>query len=692
MKHGQYMCHFFFEPLMDTKYFDELNKLNPTERTVRRFEHMLEDIPVHLHDDDTFFGWFGFTEKPTGYKRQTFDNAMHTPEEIKAKRVIVDAHKTRVEVDRGHVCADYEAVLTKGLCDFEKRIDKELEAKPDNEMLKAMKRAILATKAFSERLSKVALEKANASEGETREKFLAISAAVAKVPYQPAETFLEAIQSVWLIHTFIPMASNSWFSVSLGRFDRYMLPYYRKALAEGMTKEQIREIMYNFYCLLNSYADGACALNVGGYSDDGVEYNELSKFIIECQRDFGMPGPILAARITKDTPDEIMAMLVDEKLFSRGQPTFYFEESVIEALVEKGIPREKAVNYAANTCMEIGLPGEEMNSAWGVVMGLTVLMERTVDSAIESNGKICDRESLMAEFLRLAEEHFNICADVYEADAARTEHNKPDVFLSAITAGCIERGADRVSGANYHNAVVECMGMVNAADAMAAIDHLVFKNKKYTLEQLREAVKANFVGYEQIHADLLAAPKFGLNNKEADSYTYEMAEALQKIIRKRDRGNLYYKPSLHTLDHNVRRGKELGAGYDGRVAGDPLAKNAGPSNCVRCKSPTNMILSVSALPQKYFYGGQPLDIYFNSADVRNQPMKIAAAVRVYGQRGGIQLQVNSLSSETLREAIARPEDFEDLVVRIGGYSCYFNELTADTKEEFVYRHEKEEQA
>jgi hypothetical protein len=118
-----------------------------------------------------------------------------------------------------------------------------------------------------------------------------------------------------------------------------------------------------------------------------------------------------------------MAMLVDERLFSRGQPTFYFEESVIEALVEKGIPRSKAVNYAANTCMEIGLPGEEMNSAWGVVMGLTVLMERTVDSAIESNGRICDRASFVAEYARLAEEHFNICADVYESDAYRTEYN-----------------------------------------------------------------------------------------------------------------------------------------------------------------------------------------------------------------------------------------------------------------------------
>ena len=140
---------------------------------------------------------------------------------------------------------------------------------------------------------------------------------IEKVPYHPAEDFREAIQSIWIIHFLAPLAEDAWYSISLGKFDEYLYPYYKKSILNGMTRADAKKILRNLYELLNSYADGACLLNVG------PRYNELSELIIECQKEFSMPMPILGARVDDHTPENVWDMLIDEKLFSMGQPTFY---------------------------------------------------------------------------------------------------------------------------------------------------------------------------------------------------------------------------------------------------------------------------------------------------------------------------------------------------------------------------------
>lgn len=161
------------------------------------------------------------------------------------------------------------------------------------------------------------------------------------------------------------------------------------------------------------------------------------------------------------------------------------------------------------------------------------------------------------------------------------------------------------------------------------------------------------------------------------------------MFRKHDKGNRYFVPSLHTLDSNTADGKTWGAGYDGRGAGEPFAKNGGPSNYARKTDPTSLVLSASKLPQQKFYGGQPIDVSFDHQSVKGHKEAIAALIRTYLQRGGLQFQVNALSSELLRAAMKEPENYSDLIVRIGGYSTYFNMLSQSSKEEFVERFERE---
>jgi formate C-acetyltransferase len=233
------------------------------------------------------------------------------------------------------------------------------------------------------------------------------------------------------------------------------------------------------------------------------------------------------------------------------------------------------------------------------------------------------------------------------------------------------------------------MGMINVADGICAINKLVFEQGKYTIDQINEAVRTDFKGSAHILEDMLKCPKFG-RDREAEDYAVRVADIMQRVIRSHDHDNFYYSPSLHTLDSNVKYGARWGAGYDGRRAGAPFAKNGGPTNLARGSDPTSVVLAAAKLPQYQFYGGQPIDVHFQIDTVKNHKGKIAALIKTYLDNGGLQFQVNALSAATLRDAVANPEAYEHLVVRIGGYSCYFNSLTKASKEEFIHRFEIEE--
>jgi formate C-acetyltransferase len=232
------------------------------------------------------------------------------------------------------------------------------------------------------------------------------------------------------------------------------------------------------------------------------------------------------------------------------------------------------------------------------------------------------------------------------------------------------------------------MGMINVADGICAIDKLVFKDKKYTVDTVNEAIRQNFEGYGELRDDLLSCAKFG-QDSYADEYAVRLAEILQGLIRAHDSENMFFSPSLHTLDANVKYGSNWGAGYDGRRRGEPFAKNGGASNYARNKTPTALIMSAAKLPQHKLYGGQPIDISFDPHTVRDHKKEISALIGVYLKNGGLQVQVNAVSSVLLRDALEQPDRYPDLIVRIGGYSTYFSSLSVNSKKEFIERFEKE---
>ncbi len=686
-------CDKDFEKYIRQEHFDYLNSLPPVKRFTEKFRLQLEEIPVHFLDGDEIFGWFGFEEKLPVGEMPVFDDCLRSESEQDAMYAQAESGSTTY-VDKSHVCSDYGYIIEHGLKGYEERIDAELAGDPDSEYLSAMKDTIASVRMFMQRLADAAGEAAEKAADGDRGRILGIRDAVRKVPYLPAGDIREALQSIWIIHFLIPLAEyGGWCSVSLGSLDRYLYPYYKKAIADGMSRDEIKALLRSFYKLLNSFSDEACLLNVGS------EYNELSELLIECQKEFSMPAPILGARISKDTPDRIMDLLVDEQLFLRGQPTFYSEEGCVRALMEKGVPEDVACHFENNSCMGISIPGMEVNSMWGCVFCTSSALEAAMnrgrlltvnaEKVVPDIGELQGIEDVFDAFEKSVRFWFSLCAASYELKAAWYGEKEPDVFLSILTGDSIEKHCDRLIAARYHNITVECMGMINVADGISAVNRLVFEEGRYTIDEISRAVAANYQGYDDILEAMRRCPKYG-RDEEADRCAVRVADIMQRVIRSHSHDSYIYSPSLHTLDTNVKYGSRWNAGFDGRRAGEPFAKNAGPTNAARGTDPTSVVLAAASLPQYCFYGGQPIDIHFQTDTVRDHKREIAALIRTYLEDGGLQFQVNALSAQILKEAVKAPERYEDLVVRIGGYSCYFNKLTPASKEEFIERFEIEE--
>lgn len=687
------LCDYRAERVVRAAHWDELNALPPQQRAAEKLRLALERVSLEVRDSDEIAGWFVFNGEDCPFC--PFDDEAFSDEE----RALVEqtsAFGSRTSVDKGHTLVDYGEILSIGLRGYEARIDQALSKAPGHGYLSAMKGCIEAVKAFMKRMADAldaridALNPSNPSDQESVRRLQVLRNMLRRVPYEPAETFREAVQAVWVIHFLIPLAENSWASISLGRFDRYMQPFYEKALASGESDASVKAVLHNFYELLNNYADGACLLNVG------PDYTPFSRLLIDCQKEFAMPAPILGARVDENTGEDVWDALIDPALFSMGQPTFYGEGSCLRALAEKGVPRDEAALFSNNSCMGIALPGREFDSMWGYVLIVPAAVEAALcegrlisgREVVSGLGAACSIDQAFDNFERCLKHFLNVGVRSYELRAQHSEKTDPDPFVSLLTKSCIDKRCDRISGADYHNVTVECMGMINAADALCAVDELVFKSGRYALNELVQALRDDFKGHEALWRELLACPKFG-RDVQAEAYAVRVADILQRLIRSYDHDTLHYSPSLHTIDTNVGYGAHWGAGFDGRRAGTPFAKNAGPSNEARAANPTAMVLASSALPQSAFYGGQPLDVNFQLSAVSAHRREIEALIKVYLGRGALQLQVNALSPSLLREAADNPNAHPNLVVRIGGYSAYFRNLARATQLEFVERIEKE---
>lgn len=688
-------------PFIQSKYYDELKAYTPSIRQALLFKHITEELPLIIRDSDCIAGWYGYEDgsAPAAAKVSEFP---HKPVLNDRQKQLLEHFSrdlnTDVSFTPAHTCIDYGTIIEKGLTHYLSLVDDALRQNPGNDCLTAMQISLNAACGYAGRFAALAQEKAETGKtAEERDRFGKIYTAMCRVPRLGARNFLEAVQSVWIMHTLIPIAEMSWASISIGRLDQYLYPFYMQYLAEGGTPEEAKKILKNLFLLLDTYGDGACAMNIGGMDAEGNDLmNDLSLLLIETEKEMSLRAPIFAVRVTPSMPVAVLDSLIDFDLFKIGQPTFYGELPCRKAMMDRGIEEQEALQFSANSCMGLIAAGREFADMWGIKFNSHLPLELAVNGGQSFNGmlavplstapaKITGFEQLLQQYGRYFSELIQHCADLYEAVAHEQEANFPDPLLSALTDGCIQTCRDRATGAIYNTVTVETMGLINTCDALAAIKTLVFEQKKYTLDQLIAAAKHNYEDRDDILFDLSKCKKYGANDATVNAICRQVGQIAAAACKKVCRGNRLFLPSLHTLDTNVHYGLHLSATLDGRRSGEPVNKNANPSHLLLNQDHTGVILSAAAVDQTEFSGGQPIDLYFERAwfAVKESRDKIKALIRTYFQQGGLQLQVNSVDIPLLEKAHATPSEYPFVIVRRGGYSVRFSELGEKTREEFI---------
>ena len=683
------------------KHFDELKDCSPYIRQAILFQHMTEDVPLKIKDTDYIAGWYGYDDEdmPSPLENRFFPFICVLDDEQKQIR-----EKLRSELNTGiwftsaHTCIDYQAIVQNGVEHYIAQVGEALCEHPGDDCLLAMKISLEAACKYAERFAAAAQEKAKKSQNpEHRSRFENMYSALCHVPRFGARNFLEAMQSIWIMHSLIPMAEMSWASISIGRIDQYLYPFYKKHIAEGGTKEEVKEILKNLFVLMDSYGDGANAMNIGGLDENGKDMiNDLSRVLLEVEKEMALRAPIFAVRITPDMPEDFLDSLIDFDLFKIGQPTFYGELPCRQAMLDRGVSENEAAGFSANSCMGLVVAGREFADMWGIKFNSHLPLELAINQGKPFNEntdlklstdsvEITDYEQLLQQYEKYLSELISTCASIYEAAALEYEVNNPSPLVSALTDGCIQNRRDRANGAVYNTVTIETMGLVNTCDALVAIKELVFENKKYTLDELITAAKMNYEGCEKLLLDISKCKKYGMNDSDVNVIFNRLCKMVSKACKQVCHDNRLFIPSLHTIDVNVSYGSELYATLDGRKEGQPVNKNANPSNLLQKTEHTSHILSAASFDQTEFSGGQPIDLYFDKAWFKTKESrdKIKALVRTYFQLGGLQFQVNSVDVELLEKANNAPDDYPFVIVRKGGYSVRFNEMDKRTREEFI---------
>ena len=604
-----------------------------------------------------------------------------------------------------HTTVDYERVVTRGLDDLLAQIEAESrDSAPDKrETLAGMSLALRGMIRFAERYAEAAEHAAaSAADGAARLRLPGLAERCRRVPRLPARSFREALQSLWLVHLGVGLSEGSGSSLSLGRLDQYLLPFYEADLARGVGEPDLEAALADLFRALNAFfGDPACAVNLGGASATGEDqFNPLSRLIVRVAAQLHLPSPILAARIHARLPQEVFDLLTDPALLEMGQPTFYGEEPCRETLLRRGVPAGKVHEWAVNSCMGLVMPGQEWANMWGTVVNVLLPLELSLN-----RGRPFRDELPIALTTEAAEcyETFDqlyetVCAylgeitDLFLSETAKATENRgrewPNPFVSALLADCVRRGRDRLlGGCRTQTVTVEAFGLVNASDALVALRELVFEQERFTLAELVEAAKADFEGRPALLHALRQAPKFGNGDSAADAVARDLASRFARIVERHSAGNLQYLPSFHTLNAHLAAGAKTSASLDGRLSGTPLAKNIGTSPGRSTEGHTALLRSAATIDQRRFAGGQALDI---SVDLRTlstieDRRKFQALLKTYFALGGLQVQVNGLSPEVLRRAMDDPASYRDLLVRIAGFTARYVTLPREVQKEMVDR-------
>ena len=709
---------------------EDLHTLN--ERELQRYTISQEDIDTYEREVIPY--WKGKTQR-----ERIFNHVSKEWEEAYHAGVFTEFMEQRAA---GHTAMDGK-MYHEGLLDVKARIGQKIasldyiydpEATDKQQELEAMAISCDAAILFAERHAELAEQMAAKEQDPQRKAELEKIADVCRwVPAHAPRDLWEAIQMYWFVHLGTVTELNGWDSMNPGHIDQHLFPFYQKGIADGtLTRDQAKELISCLWVKFNNQPAppkvGVTALESGTYNDftniniGGIDRegrsaaNELSYIILEVQEELHELQPGLSIHIAENTPDDFLLEGIKVIRQGHGYPSVFNPDTYVKELVREGKTLEDAREGGCSGCIEVGAFGKEAYLLTGY-LNTPKILEITLNNGVDpETGKRLGLETgdprQFKTFERLYEAWHQQM--VYFVNLKLSVNNyiermfslyAPATFLSLYIDDCIEKGKDYYSGgARYNTTYIQCTGLGTITDCFTTLKKHVFEDHRYTMDEILEACATNW-GQKDAQSSMINVqwekmrlyirnhtPFFGNDDDYADTIAVRVYDDLVKAIegRPNTRGGKTQLNMLSTTCHNYF-GSVCGATPNGRFAHFAISDGTSPAHGSDSHGPTAVIKSLGKLDQTKS-GGTLLNVRFVPQLLRREEdqRKLASLIRTYFKFGGHHIQFNIVDTATLHDAQQHPEEYRDLLVRVAGYSDYFNDMTEQLQNEIIARTENEE--
>lgn len=662
-----------------------------------RYKLLTRVIPFWLPRNMTMRAFAGRRARFLGY----------VPEQLRATYYLINEAG-----GIGHFLPNYEKMIQLGVEGYLQN----LKGK-DGDLHRAAAIACEGIVDYARRLADEAEEMAGREKDPKRaDELNAIAKNCRRVPQKPAETFHEALQSLWLTHMAVCLEGlNS--AVSFGRIDQYLYPYYIKDLAEGrLTSKDAFELLLCFSAKttehmfllserVSQYHGGflvAQAATVGGTDKAGRDaVNELTYLFLDVMEHAGLRDPNYMARVHAGSSKEYIRRAVDVARQGNGVPGLFNDGAAVAALVRHGYPLEEARDYGIVGCVEPSFPGRSFFSTDAALFNLPLCLilainegrrlnsRRRIGAKTPRPGALGSMDAVMEAFTAQVNHMVGRMIDDMHVVEAGNRDFHPTPFSSMLVDGCIESGKDvTAGGAKYNSSGIQGVGVADTADSLAALHVLVFEKKKHTLAQVLAALRSDFKKSPKMQSELLFAPKFGNDMDLPDRYAAEVAKIFHDALAgyQNMRGGNYV-PGFYSSTCHVGFGNRTEALPSGRNAGQPFAASLGCVNGRDRRGVTALLNSVARIDSTLAMNGYALNLRFDKATVSGEKgvRVMTALTEGFFNSGGMEMQLNVIDPEVLTDAKTHPGKHPGIVVRVAGYCAYFDDLPDTVKQEIIDR-------
>lgn len=629
----------------------------------------------------------------------------------------------------GHtVCGDI--IYKKGFLDLKQEIKDEIDnldfindlnAYDKKTQLEAMDIACDAIIIYAQRYAKYARELAQNESDENRKKELLLIANNCEiVPMNKPHTYHQALQMYWFVHIGVTTELNIWDAFSPGRLDQHLYPFYKDDLENGIIDyNKAKELLECLWVKFNNqpappkvgitlkesgtYTDFA-NINTGGITSDGKNgVNDVSYIILDVMDEMRLLQPSSNVQISKKTPNKFLQRACEISRQGWGQPAFYNTEAILQELLDAGKTLEDARHGGTSGCVETGCFGKEAYVLTGY-LNLPKILEITLNNGFDPISKkqiglktgdakeFSTYEDLFDAFKKQLKHFVDIKIKGNNVIESIYAKHMPSPLMSVIVDDCIKTAKDyNAGGARYNTKYIQGVGIGTITDSLASIKYNIFDNKKFTMEELLNAIENNFEGYERIH-NLVKnkTPKYGNDDDYVDDLMVNVFNSFYQEVtgRRSPIGGTYRINMLPTTCH-VYFGEVMGASSNGRLKGKPLSEGISPEKGADINGPTSVIKSCSKMDHLKT-GGTLLNQRFAPSVVKDKEglENMSNLIRAYFNMDGHHIQFNVFDKNILLKAQKNPEEYNDLIVRVAGYSDHFNNLSRALQDEIIERTEQ----